>query len=65
LPVVRPSNEDEDEGKRLSYRMTTQQKACIERIEAIVGFDEEKDSEEDWLAEMDSDDSSDENRLDE
>jgi hypothetical protein len=63
MPVVTPYNDDEDEreGRRLLYYISGKQYSCIERIRMIVGRDEE----ENWFDELDSEDSDDDERLDE
>jgi hypothetical protein len=63
LPVVKPRSDNEMEGRRPPYHINGKQYACMERIKAIVGRDEEE-AEEDWFDEMESDSSND-GRLDE
>ncbi|KAH5617489.1 hypothetical protein HBI23_255720 [Parastagonospora nodorum] len=55
LPVVRPrrsedddddNDEDKEEGRRPPYRMTAQQKRCLERLQELRGQDQ---VEEDWF----------------
>jgi hypothetical protein len=63
MPVVTPHNDDEDEreGRRPPYHISGKQYSCMERIRMIVGRDEE----ENWFDELDSEDSDDDERLDE
>ncbi|KAH5708161.1 hypothetical protein HBI18_241080 [Parastagonospora nodorum] len=68
LPVVRPrrsedddDDDEKDEGRRPPYRMTVQQKTCLEQLQELVGQDQDR---EDWFDDIDSDDS-DENWVDE
>ncbi|KAH5737485.1 hypothetical protein HBI18_067960 [Parastagonospora nodorum] len=64
LPVVRPrrsEDDDDDDGRRPPYRMTAQQKRCLERLQELGGEDQ---VEEDWFDDGASD-NSDHERLDE
>ncbi|KAH3936733.1 hypothetical protein HBI81_248730 [Parastagonospora nodorum] len=62
LPVVGANSEDgEEEGRRPPYRMTVQQKRCLERLQELGGQDQ---VEEDWFDDGASD-NGDQEQLDE
>jgi len=66
MPVVRQrSSDDRDvQGRRPPYHITGKQDMWLQRIQGIVGRDTEQEQDDDWLPEPDTDDESDEQRLD-
>ncbi|EUC26608.1 hypothetical protein COCCADRAFT_73841, partial [Bipolaris zeicola 26-R-13] len=46
LPVVQPDLRDEVQGRRPPYRLTSEQKACLEEMKEIIGEEERLDGEE-------------------
>jgi hypothetical protein len=62
LPVVKPYNNEEVEGRRLLYCISGRQDKCLQKIKEIVLRGDEEDS---WFDGTDSETSSDDRRLDE
>ena len=66
LPVVQPDSRDEAQGRRPPYRLTSEQKACLEEMKEITGYDPEEEAaaEVEEEAGLESDSESEEERLD-
>jgi hypothetical protein len=62
LPVAKPHNNEEVEGRRPPYRISGRQDKCLQKIKEIVSRGDEEDS---WFDGTDSETSSDDGRLDE
>jgi hypothetical protein len=62
LPVAKPYNNEEVEGRRPPYRISSRQDKCLQKIKEIVLRGDEEDS---WFNGTDSETSSDDGRLDE
>jgi superfamily II DNA helicase RecQ len=65
LPVVRQRSDDQDvQGRRPPYHVTGKQDMWLQKIKGIVGEDTHyDDQDDDWFREPDTDDESDEERL--
>ncbi|EOA85690.1 uncharacterized protein SETTUDRAFT_66551, partial [Exserohilum turcica Et28A] len=46
LPIVQPDSSDEVQGRRPPYRLTREQKACLEEMQDLTGEDEPLDAED-------------------
>jgi hypothetical protein len=62
LPVAKPYNNEEVEGRRPPYRISGRQDKCLQKIKEIILRGDEEDS---WFDGIDSETSSDDRRLDE
>jgi superfamily II DNA helicase RecQ len=62
LPVARPDDNEEIEGRRPPYRISGRQDKWLQKIKGIVSCDDEEDS---WFDDTESETSSNDGRLDE
>ncbi|KAJ6194071.1 hypothetical protein J3E72DRAFT_199128, partial [Bipolaris maydis] len=44
LPVVQPGSSDEVQGRRPPYRLTSEQKECLEELRDLTGYDAEEEA---------------------